>query len=134
MEPHFPVIEYLLSAELSLHINIILLGNSGAGKTTLANAIIKTCSGRHWLVWYQVIKEVEFHTAVIIPTRVEHSELENIILHDFAGQSEYYSSNTAILQNLLQDHPAVFINFVNLYEIEALRSLQKWITVIENVC
>ena len=115
------------------YVNVVLLGNPGAGKSTLAQVIIQTSSGRHWLGQFRDVEGVVLHTAGIVPTRIEHQELGNIILHDLAGQPEYYSSHIAVLENLLQDYPAVFINFVNLCEEEALTSLHKWITVIENV-
>ena len=115
------------------YVNVVLLGNAGAGKSTLAQVIIQTSSGIHLLGRFQNAKAVELHTAGIVPTRIEHQRLGNIILHDLAGQPEYYSSHIAVLENLLQDYPAVFINFVNLCEQEAFTSLHKWITVIENV-
>ena len=115
------------------YVNVVLLGNPGAGKSTLAQVIIQTSSGVRLFGRFQKIEGVELHTAGIVPTRIEHQRLGNIILHDLAGQSEYYSSHIAVLENLLQDYPAVFINFVNLCEEEALTSLHKWITVIENV-
>ena len=115
------------------YVNVVLLGNPGAGKSTLAQVIIQTSSGRHWLGQLRDVEGVVLHTAGIVPTRIEHQELGSIILHDLAGQSEYYSSHIAALENLLQDYPAVFINCVNLCEEEALTSLHKWITVIENV-
>ena len=115
------------------YVNVILLGNPGAGKSTLAQVIIQTSSGRHLLGWFRNVEGVELHTAGIVPARIEHNELGNVILHDLAGQPEYYSSHIAVLENLLQDYPAIFINFVNLHEEEALTSLHKWITVIENV-
>ena len=115
------------------YVNVVLLGNPGAGKSTLAQVIIQTSSGVRLFGRFQKAEGVELHTAGIVPTRIEHQRLGNIILHDLAGQSEYYSSHIAVLENLLQDYPAVFINFINLCEEEALTSLHKWISVIENV-
>ena len=115
------------------YVNVILLGNPGAGKSTLAQVIIQTSSGIRLFGRFQKVEGVVLHTAGIVPTRIEHQRLGNIILHDLAGQSEYYSSHIGVLENLLQDCPAVFINFVNLCEEEFLTSLHKWITVIENV-
>ena len=115
------------------YVNIVLLGNPGAGKSTLAQVIIQTSSGRHVFGRFKYVEGVELHTAGIVPSRIEHQQLGNVILHDLAGQPEYYSSHIAVLENLLQDYPAVFINLVNLCDEEALKSLHKWITVIENV-
>ena len=115
------------------YVNVVLLGNPGAGKSTLAQVIIQTSSGVRLFGRFQKVEGVELHTAGIVPRRIEHQQLGNIILHDLAGQSEYYSSHIAVLENLLQDYPAVFINFVNLCEENALTSFHKWMTIIENV-
>ena len=56
-----------------------------------------------------------------------------IILHDLAGQAEYYSSHTAVLENLLQGTPAVFILVVSLADEMFQESFQFWLTAIENV-
>ena len=96
------------------YVNVVLLGNAGAGKSTLAQVIIQTSSGVRLFGRFQKVEGVELHTAGIVPTRTEHQRLGNIILHDLAGQPEYYSSHIAVLENLLQDYPAVFISFVNL--------------------
>ena len=73
------------------YVSVVLLGNAGAGKSTLAQIIIQTSSGVHLFGSFQKIKGVELHTAGIVPTRIEHQRLGNIILHDLAGQPEYYS-------------------------------------------
>ena len=150
---HHPVIEYLISTgkvnpqttvrkvfsklnsciSADSYVNVVLLGNPGAGKSTLAQVIMQTSSGRHVFGRLRYVEGVELHTAGIVPSRIEHQQLGNVILHDLAGQPEYYSSHIAVLENLLQDYPAVFINLVNLCDEEALKSLHKWITVIENV-
>ena len=135
-EPHevrkvFSKLNSCISADS--YVNVVLLGNPGAGKSTLAQVIMQTSSGRHLFGRFKYVKGVELHTAGIVPSRIEHHQLGNVILHDLAGQPEYYSSHIAVLENLLQDYPAVFINLVNLCDEEALKSLHKWITVIENV-
>ena len=133
---HFYPTKYLHAKtflSVDSYVNVVLLGNPGAGKSTLAQVIIQTSSGRHLLGRFRYVGSVELHTAGIVPTRIEHQQLGNIILHDLAGQSEYYSSHIAVLENLLQANPAVFINCVNLCEEEFLTSLHKWITVIENI-
>ena len=47
---------------------------------------------------FQHVKGVELCTAGIIPSKLEHRELGNVILHDSVGHPEYYSSHIAVLR------------------------------------
>ena len=113
------------------YVNVLLLGNPGAGKSTLAQVIIERASIT-LLAQFRTVKGVELYTAGIIPTKLQHKELGNIILHDFAGQAEYYTSHTAVIENLLQGSAAVFVVLVNILEEEATKHLQQWLTIVTN--
>ena len=113
------------------YVNVLLLGNPGAGKSTLAQVIIERTSIT-LLAQFRTVKGVELCTAGIIPTKLQHKELGNIILHDFAGQAEYYTSHTAVIENLLQGSAAVFVVLVNILEEEATKQLQQWLTIVTN--
>ena len=113
------------------YVNVLLLGNPGAGKSTLAQVIIERASIT-LLAQFRTVKGVELCTAGIIPTKLQHKELGNIILHDFAGQAEYYTSHTAVIENLLQGSAAVFVVLVNILEEEATKQLQQWLTIVTN--
>uniref|UniRef100_A0A1X7U3X4 Death domain-containing protein n=1 Tax=Amphimedon queenslandica TaxID=400682 RepID=A0A1X7U3X4_AMPQE len=71
-------------------------------------------------------------TAGIIPYKLNHRTLGNIILHDFAGHSEYYSSHSAVIENLLQGSGGVFPIVVNILEKKAVKQLHQWLTVVRN--
>ena len=116
------------------YVNVLILGNSGAGKTTLSKVIEKTANGAYAFGKFRDVddKEVKCLTAGIIPTKLEHRLLRNIILHDFAGQSEYYASHTAVIENLLQGSAAVIIIVVDASANEYLTHLKQWLTVIRN--
>ena len=114
------------------YVNVLLLGNSGAGKSTLAQVIIERAISAPVLAQFRIVKGVELCTAGIIPTKLQHKELGNIILNDFAGQSEYYTSHTAVIENLLQGSAAVFVVLVNILEEEATKHLQQWLTIVAN--
>ena len=114
------------------YVNVLLLGNPGVGKSTLAQVIIERAIGTPVLAQFRTVKGVELCTAGIIPTKLQHKELGNIILHDFAGQSEYYTSHTAVIENLLQGSAAVFVVLVNILEEEATKHLQQWLTIVTN--
>ena len=113
------------------YVNVLLLGNPGAGKSTLAQVIIERASIT-LLAQFRTVKGVELCTAGIIPTKLQHKELGNIILHDFAGQAEYYTSHNAVIENLLQGSAAVFVVLVNILEEEATKHLQQWLTIVTN--
>ena len=79
--------------KIESYINMFLLGDSGVGKSTLTEVIKQRSQGGVWFGKYRWVSGVEPLTAGIIPHRLEHKELGNIILHDLAGQPEYYSSH-----------------------------------------
>lgn len=116
------------------YVNVLILGNSGAGKTTLSKVIERTANGAFAFGKFRDIddKEVKCLTAGIVPTKLEHRLLRNIILHDFAGQSEYYASHTAVIENLLQGSAAVIVIVVDASVNEYLTHLKQWLTVIRN--
>ena len=114
------------------YVNVLLLGNPGAGKSTLSKVIIDTATGWYYLGSYRNVKGVEPCTAGIIPYKLQHKALGNIILHDFAGHSEYYSSHSAVIENLLQGSAGVFLIVVNILEKEAIKQLHQWLTVVRN--
>ena len=114
------------------YVNVLLLGNPGAGKSTLSHVIIDTATGSIAFGSFKKVKGVEPCTAGIIPYKLQHKTLGNIILHDFAGHSEYYSSHSAVIENLLQGSAGVFLIVVNILEKEAVKQLHQWLTVVRN--
>ena len=114
------------------YVNVLLLGNPGAGKSTLSKVINDTATGSIAFGFRRNVKEVEPFTAGIIPYKLQHKTLGNIILHDFAGHSEYYSSHSAVIENLLQGSAGVFLIVVNILEKEAIKQLHQWLTVVRN--
>ena len=114
------------------YVNVLLLGNPGAGKSTLSHVITDTATGFVAFGTFRNVKGVEPCTAGIIPTKLQHKTLGNIILHDFAGHSEYYSSHSAVIENLLQGSGGVFLIVVNILEKEGVKQLHQWLTVVRN--
>ena len=125
-----------ISHPVNSYVNVVLLGNPGAGKSTLAQVIIQRASGVFASIrgLFQYVKGVKLCTAGIIPSKLEHRELGNVILHDSAGQPEYYSSHIAVLENLLHGSAAVFIIVVSLSDIQVYKHLHHWLTIVENEC
>ena len=114
------------------YVNVLLVGNPGAGKSTLSHVINGTATGPFVFGSFRNVGGVVPCTAGIIPYKLQHRIMGNIILHDFAGHSEYYSSHSAVIENLLQGSGCVFLIVVNILEKEAVKQLHQWLTVVRN--
>ena len=121
-----------ISHPIDSYLNVLLVGNPGAGKSTLSHVINDTATGSIFLGSFRNVGGVVPCTAGIIPYKLQHRTLGNIILHDFAGHSEYYSSHSAVIENLLQGSGGVFLIVVNILEKEAVKQLHQWLTVVRN--
>ena len=119
------------SHPIDSYVNVLLVGNPGAGKSTLSHVINDTASFT-LLGSFRNVGGVVPCTAGIIPYKLQHRTLGNIILHDFAGHSEYYSSHSAVIENLLQGSGGVFLIVVNILEKEPVKQLHQWLTVVRN--
>uniref|UniRef100_A0A1X7ST76 Uncharacterized protein n=1 Tax=Amphimedon queenslandica TaxID=400682 RepID=A0A1X7ST76_AMPQE len=120
------------SHPIDSYVNVLLVGNPGAGKSTLSHVIKDTAISSIVLGSFRNVGGVVACTAGIIPYKLQHRTLGNIILHDFAGHSEYYSSHSAVIENLLQGSGGVFLIVVNILEEEAVKQLHQWLTVVRN--
>ena len=121
-----------ISHPIDSYVNVLLVGNPGAGKSTLSHVINDTATGSIVLGYFRNVGGVVPCTAGIIPYKLQHEELGNIILHDFAGHSKYYSSHSAVINNLLQGSGGVFLIVVSILEKEAVKQLHQWLTVVRN--
>ena len=121
-----------ISHPIDSYVNILLVGNPGAGKSTLSHVINDTATGSFVLGSFRNVGGVMPCTAGIIPTNLQHCTLGSVILHDFAGHSEYYSSHSAVIENLLQGSGGVFLIVVNILEKKAVKQLHQWLTVVRN--
>ena len=121
-----------ISHPIDSYVNVLLVGNPGAGKSTLSHVINDTAIGSIAFGSFRNVGGVVPCTAGIIPYKLQHRTLGNIILHDFAGHSEYYSSHSAVIENLLQGSGGVFLIVVNILEKEAVKQLHQWVTVVRN--
>ena len=120
-----------ISHPIDSYVNVLLVGNPGAGKSTLSHVINDTASFT-LLGSFRNVGGAVPCTAGIIPYKLQHRKLGNIIVHDFAGHSEYYSSHSAVIENLLQGSGGVFLIVVNILEKEAVKQLHQWVTVVRN--
>ena len=80
------------------------------------------------------VTKMETLTAGIDSYVVKSESFGNMVLYDLAGQSEYYFSQSVIMETVLQKTPAIFINLVDLSksEEEITQAIHHWLTFIEN--
>ena len=114
------------------YVNILIVGNSGAGKSTLSKVIEKTTDDSYKEITDVNPDEVEPLTAGIVPITLDHKQLRNIVLHDFAGHSEYHLSHTAVIENILEGAAAVIIIVVDVSNSDYLIHLKQWLAVVRN--
>ena len=120
---------------------VFLCGNTTNGKSSLAHALLQRVNGVHisWIDRYSPFKyrheQAEPLTAGIVPHHLQSNEIGNIVLYDFAGHPEYYSSHEAVLDNLMLRSPAVFIILIKLTDkLEDIdKQLYYWAGFLENV-
>ena len=119
-------------------IKVFIFGNPAAGKSTLVKVIENKVTSRFGALagQFRNVSGVELKTAGINTVTIENIRLGSVTIYDLAGQFEYYSSHDALLGNLMSSSPAIFIAVVKLSESEAevIRTLQYWISFIENCC
>ena len=113
-------------------LQVFLLGDSGAGKTTLAANLEKRDG--IWFRYFREVKGIESPTAGIVPIHVHSKNLGDIVLYDLAGHREFHSSHSAVMEHLLHDSPAIFVFLVNISKPinEIKDTLHYWITFIQN--
>ena len=122
------------------YTKLILTGYSGAGKTTISQLILLLASKQETGFFSALssgrVTEVECLTAGIIPLHVESKEVGNMVVYDFAGQQEYYSSHAAVLERIMRNSAAIFVCIIDLSQCmdKISESIHYWISFIENNC
>ena len=122
------------------YTKLVLTGNSGAGKTTTSQLIHRLANeaGLFSALSSGRVTDVECLTAGIIPLHVESKvkEVGNMVIYDFAGQQEYYSSHAAVLERIMRNSAAIFACIVDLSQCmdKISESIHYWMSFIENAC
>ena len=131
-----PFEECRISFPVHMFTKLILIGNSGVGKTTIAKCLVHLANATNSDMPSDCVTDVELLTAGIIPHYIQSKQLGNFIMYDFAGQQEYYSSHTAVLEQVMQRSAAIFLCMVDLSknESDTCKSLQYWLSFIDNAC
>ena len=133
-----PCIDYSRDYPVHTYTKLILTGDSSAGKTTMAQLIVRLADEASSTLPAPVVSvtDVQSFTAGIVPYHVESDELGNFIIYDFAGQQEYYSSHAAILEQVIRKSAAMFLCIIDMSRSNEnmCQSLKYWLTFINNAC
>ena len=130
-----PLLDSHKAHPIHLLTKAVLTGNSGAGKSSLAQGMIELDVKIDF--FQRILKKpvgVEQLTAGIISHRVENKKVKNMILFDLAGHTEYYFSQSAIMEVIIRNSMAVFVNLVDLgkSEEEITHAVHYWLNFIED--
>ena len=112
-------------------IRLFVMGYSGVGKSTL----IECLKRESFFKSLQRVSEssVPPHTAGIIPSVYTSKFYGRILLYDFAGDPEYYSSHAAVLENIASSKKGnnIFLIVVDLSSPNVKSSLHYWTSFIQ---
>ena len=114
---------------------LFVIGNSGSGKSSF----IETLKREGFFDQFQKVSEsyVPPHTAGIVPHTHNSKHYGRVVFYDFAGETEYYSSHAAILENIATSEKGdnIFVLVVNLEESSNSVShiLHYWVSFIQHL-
>ena len=150
-----PLLKTAKDYPIQTFTKVVFTGNCGAGKSSLAQVIIKLAN--RYPLFHIVPKqsmidgklfndfpinmslsedefEVNPFTAGIDSYVLRSKSFGNLVLYDLAGQSEYYFSQSVIMETVMRKSPAIFINLVDLSKSdeEITQAVHYWLTFIVN--
>ena len=132
-----PFLQHNIEYPVESYAKLFLCGKTNAGKSSLAAVIsYRANKGRyHYYNAKECVEGVVLQTTGIDYHSIRSWEIGNVVIFDFAGHAEYYSSHAAVLETLLLRSPAVFVIVSNLTDEREIikRDLYFWFNFIENV-
>ena len=133
-----PYVDSHTEYPIETYAKVFICGYSTAGKSSLSQALVdrsKKPLGYKFSP-LEVVKDVTPFTVGIDLHTISSPEIGNIVLHDFAGHTEFYSSHAGILENLMLHSPGVFVIIADLRKphSKVQSELFYWLNFIENAC
>ena len=118
-------------------VKVFVFGDPLAGKSSLSKAI-QTNSGflNSLIGQFQRVKGTRQQTAGIDSFTYSSKKFGNVVIYDFAGQREFYTSHAAFLQNSSSNIAGIYLLVVNISQCEddISKSLQYWVSFIQECC
>ena len=134
MNKHFP--RQLQEEPADMSIKMFILGNPGAGKSTLVKSIKTEGDGLLVRIKHRLSKvtDVDERTAGIIPYDIQSKALGRVSLYDLAGHREFYAGHDALLQNSMTASPSIVALVIDMRgeEGQIRETLQYWFEFINN--
>ena len=131
-----PFLPHVIEYPVQSYAKIFICGKTNAGKSSLA-AVISYCADNwyHYIDPEKCVEGVELQTTGIDYHSIQSREIGNVMIFDFAGHAEYYSSHAAVLETLLLRSPAVFVVVSNLNDDKETvkKDLYFWFNFVESV-
>ena len=115
-------------------VSVFIVGNTGAGKSTLTESVKKNTSGLSGIIARVSKVSAEKKTAGITPHTISNSTIGKIQVYDLAGDEEFYSSHDAIISTSMSGpSSAVFILVVDLQRSakEIKETIQYWLNFLQ---
>ena len=118
-------------------VKVFVLGDPMAGKSSLVQAIqsnpgfLSSLIGR-----FKKVKGARQQTVGIDSVSFSSSDFGNVVIYDFAGQREFYTSHAAFLQSYSFHMEGIFIVVTDITHCEddISQSLQYWVSFIQDCC
>jgi hypothetical protein len=126
---------------LLLHpaFKVFVMGNFSSGKSTLVKAIqehlqAQPNAAQKLMRQYRKVSDVNLCTAGIVLIDIQVLDCGRVIMYDFAGQAEYYSSHAALCENLMTSQGCLVIIVFNLSKAlnECIHELHFWQLFVNN--
>ena len=118
---------------------VFVMGNFSSGKSTLVKTLqehfqSKPNAAQKLMRQYRKVSDVNLYTAGIISIDIQVPGCGRVIMYDFAGQAEYYSSHAALCENLMTSQGCLVMIVFNLSKVlnECVQELHFWQLFINN--
>ena len=118
-------------------VKVFVLGDPMAGKSSLVQAIQSNPGFLGLIIGqFKKVKGARQQTVGIDSVSFSSSDFGNVVIYDFAGQREFYTSHAAFLQSYSFHMAGIFIVVSNITHCEddICQSLQYWMSFIQDCC